>query len=161
MVFGIGLVLELPRQEPAVLLRQLLGLPDHARAALRGRSQDHLGAQDPHQLPAFDRKAVRHQCNKGVPLDRADHRERDARVARCRFHDGLSWADRAAALRVLDDRDRQPVLDRRQGVEGLALDVHRRSSRRQALDLDDGSVPDCAQDGFVNHREISFSGGVG
>src|SRR3546814_7461348 len=44
VVGGIGGVLELPCQEPAVLLGQLRGLAHHAGAALGGGGEDHLGA---------------------------------------------------------------------------------------------------------------------
>ena len=46
-----------------------------------------------------------------------------------------------APLGVLDDRDRQAVLDRAQRVEGLALDVHGHAGRREAVDRTTGVLP--------------------
>ena len=82
VVLGVGRVLELPREEPAVLLRELLGLLDHPGAALGGGREDDLRAEDPHELAALDREAVGHERDEGIALDGADHGERDARCCR-------------------------------------------------------------------------------
>ena len=52
----VGLILKLARQEPAVLLGELLGLDDHASALVRGIGQDDLGAKKSHQFPPLDRE---------------------------------------------------------------------------------------------------------
>ncbi len=57
------------------------------------------------------------------------------------------------ALGVLDDRDREAVLDRGERIEGLALDVDRRARGREAVDPDDRCVADRAEDAFVDHDE--------
>ena len=54
MHVGIGLVLELAGQEPAMRRRQLVGLVDHAHAALGRRREDDLGAEKPHQPAPLD-----------------------------------------------------------------------------------------------------------
>ena len=57
VIRGIRFVLELAREEPAVLLRELLGLAHHAGAALGGGRENHLRAEHAHDLAALDREA--------------------------------------------------------------------------------------------------------
>src|SRR5690606_4324785 len=57
---GIGGGLELPGEEPAVLLRQFDRLQVHAETFLYTRGEHHLGAQHAHQPPPFDGEAVGH-----------------------------------------------------------------------------------------------------
>src|SRR3546814_9941020 len=52
VVGGIGLVLELPGEEPAVRRRQFLGPAHHAGAALGGGGEEELRAVGAHQLAA-------------------------------------------------------------------------------------------------------------
>jgi hypothetical protein len=144
-------VLELPREEPAVFLGELGSLPDHARAALGGRRQDHLGAQRAHDLAALDRERLDHHGDERIALGRADHRERDAGVARGRLDDRLAGLEGAALFRILDDRDREAILDRGHRVEELALDVHRHVLGCEAVDAHDGRAADRAQDAVVDH----------
>ena len=54
MVFGVSGVLELARQKPAVLGRQLLGFADHARTALGRRCENYLCAEPTHDLAPLD-----------------------------------------------------------------------------------------------------------
>ena len=58
---------------------------------------------------------------------------------------------RAASLGVVDDREREPVLDRRQRIERLDLHVDRDVLRRNPVQLDDGRVADRVEDAFVDH----------
>src|SRR3546814_17122270 len=59
VVGGIGLVLELPGEEPAVLRRQFLGPAHHAGAALGGGGAEDLRAVGAPQLAAFHREGLR------------------------------------------------------------------------------------------------------
>jgi hypothetical protein len=98
-----------------------------------------------------DGERLDHRRDERIALGRADHRERDAGVARGRFDDGLAGLQQALLLRVVDDRERQPVLDGRQRIERLDLDVDRDVLRRNAVQLDDGCVADRVEDAFVDH----------
>jgi alkylation response protein AidB-like acyl-CoA dehydrogenase len=151
VVLGVRGVLELPGEEPAVLFRKLLGLPDHPGRPLGGRRQDDPGSEDAHELAPFDRTRLRHDGDERIPLDGADHRERDPGVAGGRFDDGLTRLERPAALGVLDDSDREPVLDRGHRVEGFALHVHRDVRRREVVDADDRGISDGSEDVLVEH----------
>ena len=46
---GVRRSLELPGEEPAVGIGELLGLLVHAEALCRARREDHLGAEETHQ----------------------------------------------------------------------------------------------------------------
>ena len=65
---GVGFGLKLTRQEPAVGVCQLLCFHIHAEALLGARREHDLGSEEPHELPPFDREAVRHRHNKRVAL---------------------------------------------------------------------------------------------
>jgi len=55
-----------------------------------------------------------------------------------RLNDGVARLERAALLGVLDDGEREAVLDRRERVEELALGVHVDRVRVELVrDLDD------------------------
>ena len=109
---ALAVGLELAGEEPAVGLGQFHGLAVHAEALLGARRQHHLGAQHAHQLAALDREAVGHGDDQRIALLGADHGEADAGVAAGRLDHGLAGLQRAAALGLLDDVERQPVLDR-------------------------------------------------
>jgi hypothetical protein len=150
----VGLVLELPRQEGAVLLREGLGRAHHAAAAFGRRGQDHLGAQRAHQLAALDREGLGHEGDEGIALGRADHGERDAGIAGSRFDHHLAGRQRAALLGVEDDGVRQAILHRGHRIERFDLDEQVDARRRQALDADDRGVADRAQDAVVDHAAV-------
>ena len=95
-----------------MLLRQLRGLGHHGLAAPGGGREDHLGAEHAHDLAALDREGFHHDGDEGITLGGADHRQRDAGVARGGFDHRLARLQRAAALRVFDDGDRETILDR-------------------------------------------------
>ena len=90
------------------------------RALVAGRVDD-LGAVHLEQLGALGRDVVRHHDLERVALARADHRERDAGVARGRLEDRLARADQALLLGVLDHRAGDAVLDRAGRVLRLEL----------------------------------------
>ena len=76
-------------------------------------------------LAALDGEGFHHDRHEGVALGRAHHGQRDAGVAGGGLDHGLAGLQGAAALGILDDRDRQAILDRGERVEELALHVHR------------------------------------
>ena len=146
MDLGIGLVIELAAQEPAVRLGQFGRLGQHPGApGGRGR-EHHLCAEEAHDLAALDAEVLGHDHDQGIALGGADHRQTDARVAAGRLDDRLSRLQRAPTLGVLDDPQRQAVLDRAQRVERLDLDVEVDPGRGQSIDAYDRRVPDRIQD---------------
>src|SRR5262249_47715695 len=60
--------------------------------------------------------------------------------------DGLPGLELAGALGRLDDAQRQAILDRAEGIEGLDPDVGIDVRRRQAVDLHHGGVADRLED---------------
>ena len=133
-IVGVGLVLELPGQEPAVRLGELDRLVDHADAALRLRRQDHLGAEKAHQPAPLDAELLGHRDHQRIALGGAHHREADAGVAAGRLDDGLAGLELTRLLGRLDDAQREAVLDRAQRVEGLDLHEEVHARRRQPVD---------------------------
>jgi hypothetical protein len=142
MHVGIGLVLELARQEPAVRLGELDRLVDHAHAALAGGREHHLGAEKAHQLAPLDREGLRHGHHQRIALLRADHGKPDAGIARRRLDHGLPGLERAGFLRRLNDAERQAVLDRAERIERLDLDEQVDAFRPQLVDAHDRRVAD-------------------
>ena len=96
MHVGIGLVLELAGQEPAVRLGQLDRLVHHAEAALGGGREHHLGAEEAHQLAALDAERFGHGDDQRIALRGAHHGEADAGVAAGRLDHGLAGLELAA-----------------------------------------------------------------
>src|SRR5690606_17191723 len=133
------------------------GLANHAVGTLGGRRQDHLGAEETHQLPALDREALRHGDDERIALGGADHGEADAGVAARRFDPGLSGLQFTGPLGCLDDAQRQPILDRTEGIERFDLDVEVDPGRRQPVDPDYWRVADCSEDAVILHRMPSSS----
>ncbi len=141
--------LELAGEEPSMRLGQLLGLDIHAVALLRAGRQHHLGAEEPHQPPPLDRKALGHGHDQRIALGRADHGEADAGVARGRLDHRLAGLQPALALGRLDDAERQPVLDRSGRVEGLEFDVGRDMGQRDPVDADHRRVAHRLEDAVI------------
>lgn len=146
---GVVLGLELPGQEPAVLLGQLHRLAVHAHRLVRARRQHDPGPQHPHQPPAFDGKAVRHRHDQRIALGRANHCKPDSGIARCRLHDRLPGLQPAFTFGGLDDVDREPVLDRCAGVEGLDLDIDCHMIRCDPVDAHDRRIADGVQNTVI------------
>ena len=119
---GVGFVLELAGEEPAVHGGELVGLGHHAHAALRGGGQHDLGAEEAHEAAALDAEGLGHGDDEGIALGRADHGKSDAGVAAGCLDDGLAGLQCAAAFGVLDDAEGEAVLDRAERIEGLDLD---------------------------------------
>ena len=157
---GVGFVLELPAEEPAVRLGELDGLREHAAALLRRRREHDLGAEEAHQLAALDAEVLGHHDDERIALLRADHREPDAGVAARGLDDRLAGLQRAASLGALDDGPRQAVLDRAHRIEGLDLDVHVHAGRRELAEPHDRRVADRLEDVVVAGHGALLTGGV-
>ena len=89
MEVRVRFVLELAAEEPAMGLRELQRLGDHAAAFFGRRREDHLGTQETHQLAPLDAEILRHRDDERIALLRADHGKTDAGVAAGRLDDGL------------------------------------------------------------------------
>ena len=144
------------RNQPCVLASSLR-LVDHADAAVGGRREHHLGAEEAHQLAALDAEGLRHGDDQRIALGGADHREPDAGIAGGRLDHGLPGLELAGFLRRLDDAERQAVLDRAERIEGLDLDVEVDAFRRQLVDLDHRRVADGSENVVeFGHSQISL-----
>jgi hypothetical protein len=87
------------------------------------RRQHDLRAQEPHQLAALDREAVGHRHHQRIALGGADHGQPDAGVAEVASTTVWPGLQPSVAFGLLDDAERQPVLDGAGRVEELGLDV--------------------------------------
>ena len=128
-IVGVRFVLELAREEPAVLLRQLDRLLHHARPAVRRRRENDLRAEEAHQLATLDAERLGHRHDERISLrahTMASPMPVLPLVASITVCPGLSAPVR---LRVFDDAERETILDRAEWIEGLDL---RRRDRRPA-----------------------------
>jgi hypothetical protein len=148
---GVGFVLELSAEKPTVSLGKLDRFRQHADASLRCRCQHDLGPQEAHDLASLDTEILGHDDDEVIALCRTDHRQADSRVAAGGLDDGLARLELAAALGILDDAQRQPVLDRTQRVERLDLHVEIDAGRRHVVDSHDRRTPDRLDDAFEFH----------
>jgi len=105
-----------------VFLGKLHCLGKHAAAFELRRCQYDLGAQESHHLATLDAKALGHRNDQGVAFLRAHHGEADAGIAAGRLDNCLARLQGAILLRLLDDIERQAVLDRSHRIERLDLD---------------------------------------
>ena len=157
MKVGIGLVLELPRHEPAMGLGELDGLVDHADGALgRGRDDD-LGAEEAHQLAPLDAEGLRHGDDQRIALGGADHGKADAGVAAGRLDHGLAGLQLAGFLRGLDHAEREAVLHRAERIEGFDLHVQVHALGRQPVDPHHRRVADGLQDALISLAHGAYS----
>ncbi|MNF86665.1 hypothetical protein D3C84_691100 [compost metagenome] len=145
MGVGIGLVLELAHQEPAMRRRQFLGLADHAAALERGRGEHHPGTEKTQDLAPLDAEILGHGQHQRIALDRADHGQADAGVAAGGFDHRLPRLQGAAGFGRLDHAEGHAVLHRAHGVEGFRLDVQLDAGRAQAVDADHRGAADGGQ----------------
>jgi hypothetical protein len=146
MEVGIGLVLELAGEEPAMGIGELDRLLHHAEAALGRRRDDDLGAEEAHEPAALDAERFGHGDDERIAFGGADHGEPDAGIAAGRLDDGLAGLQLARLLRRLDDAERQAVLDRAERIEGLDLDVEVDAGRGEAVDAHHRRAPDGLED---------------
>ena len=135
-----------------------LGTGDRAFHALFARRQVEGRAKSEHQAAALDAHAVRHDEDQLVALHRRDHREADAGVAGGRLDDHAAGLQLAAALRVLDHRERDTVLDRRAGIGPLGLHPDFGLVAEQAIDADVRGVSDGLEDAVRPSCQGSPSG---
>src|SRR5436190_3708273 len=115
-------IVELPREPRArrplcVLAGDALRFFD----AGRSRREDQLRAERLQKLAALDRERVRHDQHAAIAFRRRDERESDAGVAARRLDDRRAGPDLARLLRLVDHRDRDAILHRRERVERLEL----------------------------------------
>mmetsp|Transcript_15104 Transcript_15104/g.33213 ORF Transcript_15104/g.33213 Transcript_15104/m.33213 type:complete len:241 (-) Transcript_15104:121-843(-) len=150
VVLRIRLVLKLPREEPAVLLGELLGFHHHPDTSLRCRSQDNLGTEHAHDLSTLDGEGLCHGSDELVSSLGANHRQGNAGIAARRLHHGAPRLELSTALGGLNQGLGQAILDGAQGVEELALHVKFHASRRQAVHLHNGGVADRLCDVLVD-----------
>ena len=104
---GVGVVLKLRAEEPAVLRAELLRLGHHAGALARLGRHDHLRAQHAHDLAALHGEGLGHADHAVVPALRANHRDGDAGVPGGGLHHGVALLQHAAALGVGDHGESQ------------------------------------------------------
>ena len=119
----------------------------------RRRRDDHLGAERLEQAHFFLRHLVRHREDALVALERRGDRQSDAGVAARALDDRAARLEASLALRLLDDRHADAVLDRAAGIEDLRLRVHRRANAaRHSVEADERRPPDRAEDVVVRFR---------
>ena len=129
---GIGLVVELAAQEPAVLVGQFDRLVQHAGALLGRRREHHPGAEKAQQPAPLHAEVLGHRQHQRIALVRAHHRQADAGIAAGRLDHGLAGGSAPRAFGMFDDGAGHAVLDRTQRVERLELDVDVDTRRVQA-----------------------------
>src|SRR6185295_4743946 len=120
-------------------LGELHGLREHAAALLRRGRQHHPRAEETHELAALDAEVLGHRDDERIALTRADHREPDAGIAARGFDHGLTGAQLAGALGILDHAEREAILHRAHRVEGFDLDEEVDAGRREGVHAHDGS----------------------
>jgi hypothetical protein len=94
---------------------------DGALHALFARGQVEARAIGKHQAPPLERHRFGHDEDELVALDRSNHGQTDAGVARGRLDDGAAGLEAAVSLRSLDHRQCDAVLDRTAGIGAFAL----------------------------------------
>ena len=122
-------------------LGELDGLGEHAAALSRRRRQHDLRAEEAHQLAALDAEVLGHRDDERIALVRAHHREADAGVAARRLDDGLAGPQLAGALRIFDDAEREPILDRAHRIERFDLDEEIDARGRERCTRTTGVLP--------------------
>jgi hypothetical protein len=152
---GVGFVLELAAQEPAVRVRELDRLAEHAGTAQRRRREYDLRAEEPHHAAPLDAEVLSHHDDQRIALLRAHHREADAGVAARRLDHRLPGLERTAALCRFDHAEREPVLDRAHRIAGLELHVEVHAGRCELPDLHDRRPPHGLENVVVpGHRSL-------
>src|ERR1700674_1970864 len=110
MNIGIGLILKLPRHEPAMRLGKLDGLVDHADRPLGGGSYNDLRSKEPHELAPLYAKRLCHGDYKRISLGCANHGKRNPRISACRLDDRLGGFKLSRFFSRFDDPESQSVL---------------------------------------------------
>ncbi len=131
--------------------RKLLGFPYHSRAALGSGRENDLRTETAHDLASFDGKRIRHGRDERMPGGGADHCQRDAGITGRRLHDRLPRLQLSGFLRVIDDCEGEPILDRRHRIERFDFDVDLHVVRAHAIEAHDRCVADGLQNIVVDH----------
>ncbi len=153
----IGRVFELLRHPGTRrLVDEFEGTLDRALHALFARGQIKGRAVSQHQAAAFEAHALGHDQHELIALDRRDHRQADAGIARSRLDDRAAGLQMAVLFRCLDHGERDAVLDRPARIGAFGLDPHF-GAREQLLDADVRRVADRVQDGVGFHGVASSS----
>src|SRR5206468_6444524 len=152
MNLRVGWIVELLRAPSAGGLgRDLFGDAQRLGKSLRPWRQNELGAEGLEQLAALDGKRVGHDEDALVTFRRRHEREADAGVSARPIDDRAQpRLDLATLFGVVDHRDRDAVLHRRERIEGFQLDDHFRSAAQNAMETDHGSVADELRDVVVD-----------
>ena len=154
----VGRVGVLVEEDPLrVLVRELAGPADGAVRALRAGRLDDLGPPQVEQLATLDGDVRRQDDLQVIATDPADQGQADPGVPGRRLDEhlaGLAGMQDAVLLGLLDERQRDAVLDRTAGVPALELDEDAgRRVRAQLADLDERRVADQVEDAVVRgHR---------
>mmetsp|Transcript_37335 Transcript_37335/g.81156 ORF Transcript_37335/g.81156 Transcript_37335/m.81156 type:complete len:204 (-) Transcript_37335:9-620(-) len=155
MVGCVGIRLELPGQEPTVLLSKFFSLLGHSCGTERSRSDQHLGTKHPHDLPALHGEGGCHADDQLVTSLGAHHGQADACVSAGCLDDSATRLQSATRLCLFDDTDRQAVLYRGERVEILELHVDRDPFRCHPVQLDDWCLADRLCDVTVDVAPVS------
>ena len=100
-------------------------------------------------------------ATNGISLGRTHHGKRNPGIAGGRLDHRLPRFQRPGSFGILDDADRQAILDRGERIEELALHVHRDVLGCEAVDADDGGLPDRAENAVVDHDAPFYADGGG
>src|SRR5437588_6417396 len=133
---GVRFVFELTAQKPAVHLRKFDRFSQHPAALEARRGEHNPRAEKAHQLAAFDAEVLSHCYDQRVAFLGTHHREPDPRVTTSRLDNRLSRFQTAATFGVLDDAERETILDRSHWIECFDLDVQLHVRWGEPLDLD-------------------------
>ena len=143
----VGRIVELHRHPgPCGLGDDLPGPGDGTFHAQLTRGELELSAVGGHELASLNRERFRHHQGQPVAFHGRDQGQGDPGVARRRLHDQAVGAEQAAALRVLDHRQPDPILDAAAWIAPLLLDpdldprveqVVEANLRRPSDDLED------------------------
>ena len=153
----VGGVLELHRHPPAGRLGdELLRPGDRALHPELARGEVERRAVRRHELPALDRHRLGHDEDDPVALHRGHEGEADAGVPRGRLDDDAVRREDPLALRVLDHRERDPVLDAAPGVHPLLLHPHLDPRVEDAVHADVRRAADRVEDGLCLHVCLRF-----
>ena len=110
-----------------------------------GAGHAHLGAQGPQMEDLLLGHLVGDDQDQAIALLRGDEGEAEARIARGRLHQRAAGLQASIALRRLDHRQRDAVLDRAAGILVLQLQEQAAGAGIEAGDLDQGRVADHLQ----------------
>ena len=105
------------------------------------RRENDFRAEKAHQPAALDAERFGHRDDQRIAFRRAHHREPDAGVAARRLDHRLSRLELARLLRVLDDAEREAILDGAERIERFDLDVEIEPCGASLLILTTGVLP--------------------